>query len=76
MIFCCRYAGRFDCGCVYEMKCELLNEKKEPLTDFKCRKSVKQWEGRTWHKVNILVTSVRLGAPCRSGECILSQRLF
>jgi hypothetical protein len=37
------------------MKCELLNEKKEPLTDFKCRESVKQWEGMAWNKVRSLL---------------------
>jgi hypothetical protein len=52
--FHCRYAGRFDCGCVYEMKCELLNEREEPLTDFKCRESIEQWEGGAWHKVRYL----------------------
>lgn len=46
------YAGRFDCGCLYEMNCELLNERAEPLTDFICRESVEQWEGGAWHKVS------------------------
>jgi hypothetical protein len=43
------------------MKCELLNERAEPLTDFKCRESVEQWEGGTWHKVKYLIN---ISAAC------------
>lgn len=60
MFIYCRYAGRFDCGCIYEMECTLLNERKEPVTEFKCRESVKQWEGSTWHKVSSLKNVVHL----------------
>jgi hypothetical protein len=51
-VFCCRYAGRFDCGCIYEMECELLNQKRVPVTNFRCYETVKQWEGAAWHKVS------------------------
>jgi hypothetical protein len=37
------------------MKCELLDKRKEPITEFKFRESVKQWEGRAWHKVSSLM---------------------
>ncbi|PSN50324.1 hypothetical protein C0J52_10124 [Blattella germanica] len=45
------YAGRFDCGSIYEMEVELLNETKdEVLETFSFRKTIKQWEGREWIK--------------------------
>lgn len=56
----CRYAGRFDCGCIYEMECVLLNKKQDPVSEFKCRESVKQWEGRAWHKVSYLINVMHL----------------
>ncbi|XP_075212144.1 F-box only protein 44-like isoform X2 [Lycorma delicatula] len=45
------YAGRYDCGCVYELKVALLNQKKKPIVDFEQRERVSQWEGREWHLV-------------------------
>nr|CAH0104248.1 unnamed protein product [Daphnia galeata] len=41
------YAGRFDCGCVYEY------EAKNLIADnvFEFRTNINQWEGREWHKV-------------------------
>jgi hypothetical protein len=71
------------------MKCELLNERAEPLTDFICRESVEQWEGGAWHKVKYLtnICAACYGSsyhPACSfmkekllyGECILSEQLF
>jgi hypothetical protein len=45
---------------MYEMECKLLNERQEPVTEFKCCESVKQWEGRAWHKVSSLINVVLL----------------
>ncbi|KZS17636.1 F-box only protein 2 [Daphnia magna] len=45
------YAGRFDCGCVYECTFSLLDEAKNVIDDFQFRTSINQWEGREWHKV-------------------------
>lgn len=48
-----RYAGRFDCGCVYECVFSLLDEAKNVIDDFKFRTNINQWEGSEWHKVRI-----------------------
>jgi len=50
-----RYAGRFDCGCVYECIFSLLDEAKNLIADnvFEFRTNINQWEGREWHKVTI-----------------------
>lgn len=53
MLVFARYAGRYDCGCVYECRFSLLNKKKEPLINHEFRQSIKQWEGREWHKVKV-----------------------
>ncbi|EFX70375.1 hypothetical protein DAPPUDRAFT_300481 [Daphnia pulex] len=45
------YAGRFDCGCVYECVFSLLDEAKNVIDEFKFRATINQWEGREWHKV-------------------------
>lgn len=50
----CRYAGRFDCGCVYEFHFSLLDEKKLELEGFRDRKKVAQGQGSEWHKVEAL----------------------
>jgi hypothetical protein len=42
------------------MQCQLLDERKEPITEFKCHESVKQWEGRAWHKVSSLMNVTHL----------------
>ncbi|XP_069696587.1 F-box only protein 6-like isoform X2 [Periplaneta americana] len=46
------YAGRFDCGCIYEMHAVLLNAERKPLHKFERRETVNQWEGRDWYKVS------------------------
>lgn len=46
------YAGRFDCGCIYEMQAELQNENQEEVVNFSCRESIEQWQGREWNKVS------------------------
>jgi len=48
-----RYAGRFDCGCVYECVFSLLDKAKNVIDDFKFRANINQWEGGKWHKVRI-----------------------
>ncbi|KAJ9578680.1 hypothetical protein L9F63_005104 [Diploptera punctata] len=45
-------AARFDSGCSYEMKVELLDENNVLIRDFHCREEIKQWQGREWKKVS------------------------
>jgi hypothetical protein len=42
------------------MYCTLLDKGMKPITEFKCRESVKQWEGREWHKVSFVMNVVHL----------------
>lgn len=55
-IFLFRYAGRFDCGCVYELSVFLLNEEKTIIhvKDGDIKK-VLQWNGKKWEKVMIFL---------------------
>jgi F-box associated region len=46
------YAGRFDCGCVYECEVSLMDVKSKVLASYPFRAFIKQWEGGVWHKVN------------------------
>lgn len=45
------FSGRFDCGCVYELKVELMDKKMKPIANFEQRESIEQWKGREWHKI-------------------------
>lgn len=53
-----RYAGRFDCGSVYECTFSLLDKAKNVIDNFQFRVSINQWEGREWHKVRLHNTVV------------------
>lgn len=49
------YAGRFDCGCVYNLHIELVNEKGEVDSkngEVQIERRVEQWEGHEWQQVS------------------------
>lgn len=47
-----RYAGRFDCGCVYELLVQLLGEDdKVCLDQFHFKKRLEAGEGTAWSRV-------------------------
>ena len=46
------YAGRFDCGCVYELKLELINKDHKRIMIEECRETIQQWEGSAWNKIH------------------------
>ncbi|KAF2900947.1 hypothetical protein ILUMI_05241 [Ignelater luminosus] len=51
-------AGRFDCGCIYKLRCELVrSDKSEKYLSKPCAfHQVNQWEGSTWEKIEITIT--------------------
>jgi len=55
------YAGRFDCGCVYECQFLLLDKSKKIIEKFEHRTTIKQWQGNTWHKVSHRFTDYSAG---------------
>jgi len=45
------FAGRFDCGCVYECQFILLDKHKKIIDKFEQRKTIKKCQRSQWHKV-------------------------
>jgi hypothetical protein len=60
------------------MKCELLNERAEPVTDFKYRESVTQWEGGAWHKVKYLtnISAACYGSSDHPACCFMKEKFL
>lgn len=49
--------GRFDCGSLYRLRCSYLGINFDPNIETPTAgQTVKQWEGRKWNKIEILVT--------------------
>ena len=51
LLLLCRYAGRFDCGCVYYFTVKLLSTSKKTIMTFETEKRVDQWAGKQWEQV-------------------------